>query len=118
MRPARSSIDRLRDIETAATDCLYLVKAMNFEEFMGMEQTQVLVAHKLQVIGEAANAIRENIQSKSTEIPWPRIVRMRNIVAHEYFRVDYEIVWQIAQNNLEPLLNSVRSLLIELDPSA
>ena len=115
MRPGRSSIDRLRDIETAATDCLSLVEGINFEEFMGMEQTQVLVAHKLQVIGEAANAVPENIQSQSTGIPWPKIVGMRNIVAHEYFRVDYEIVWQIAQQDLEPLLNLVRSLLIEMD---
>ena len=115
MRPRRTSIQRLRDIEMAACNCLDVVDGMDFEEFMIAEQTQVLAARKLEVIGEAANRIPKSIRSKAPEIPWPQIVGMRNIVAHEYFQVDYRVVWKVVQNDLQPLLNSVRSLLNELD---
>lgn len=115
MAPKRSGVERLQDIEIAARDCLNLVSNMNFEEFMSEEQTQALAARKLEVIGEAANRIPESILSKAPEIPWPQIVGMRTIVAHEYFQVDYKIVWRVVKNDLQPLLKSVRSLLEELD---
>ena len=115
MPPKRPSIERLRDIEIAARDCLDLVSNMNFEEFMSAEQTQVLAARKLEVIGEAVSHIPESILSKAPEIPWSDIIGMRIVVAHKYFSVNYKIVWWVVQNDLQPLLKSVRSLLDELD---
>ena len=115
MSPKRSSIERLRDIEIAARDCLDLVNNMNFEDFISDERTQVLAAHKLEVVGDAANHLPEDIKSKAPDIPWSDIAGMRIIVAHKYFKLDYKIVWRIVQNDLQQLLTSVRSLLDELD---
>lgn len=55
------------------------------------------------VIGEAANRLPPTITSAHREIPWPAIVEMRNIVVHEYFNVDTEIVTTVLDRDLAPL---------------
>ena len=86
MSPKRSSIERLRDIEIAARDCLDLVNNMNFEDFMSDERTRALAARKLEVVGDAANHLPENIKSKAPEIPWSGIAGMRIIVGTQVFQ--------------------------------
>jgi uncharacterized protein with HEPN domain len=69
------------------------------------------VIRNLEIIGEASNKIPKNIRDKYTSVPWDEMYRMRNKAIHEYFGVDYEIIWDIVSNYLPENLIHVKEIL-------
>ena len=63
------------------------------------------------VIGESVSRLTETLKEKENQVPWSKIKALRNIVAHDYFGVDAEEVWQIVQVNLPKLKFKVKSIL-------
>jgi len=72
-----------------------------------------MLEHSLEVIGEAGRQVEENIKKKYDNIPWKEIVGFRNRIIHEYFGVDFEIVWQIVIHDLEGLKQKIEIALME-----
>lgn len=70
------------------------------ERFDKDELIQVWEIHHIQIIGEAAASLSEQIREKYQTVPWSRIVGMRNILVHEYFGVDLETVWGTVKRDL------------------
>jgi uncharacterized protein with HEPN domain len=68
------------------------------------------VVRNLEIIGEAAKNISVAIVEKNKNIEWKKISGLRNILAHEYFGVDVEIVWDIIKNKLPELEKEIKSL--------
>lgn len=60
------------------------------------------VVRNLQVIGECVKDLGEALKSSHSDIEWKQIARMRDKVTHDYFNVDYEIVWKVVEEDLEP----------------
>lgn len=58
------------------------------------------IIRNFEIIGEASKNIPSEIQEKYPEIPWKKMYGLRNLMAHEYFGVDHEMIWEIAKNNL------------------
>ena len=58
------------------------------------------VIRNLEVIGEAARNVSDEVRSRYSEIPWRNMIGLRNILIHEYFGVDESIVWEVIKNNL------------------
>lgn len=110
----RRTDERLRDIidAIAAIDRYAMRGQAVFEQD---ELIQVWIAHHLQIIGEAVNALPTDLLERYSEIPWVRIVGFRNIVVHEYFQLDLNVVWAIVQHSLPPLQEVVNRMLIELN---
>ena len=71
------------------------------------ELIQTWVLHHLQIIGEAVRALSPETTSRSDEIEWSKIIGMRNILVHNYFGIDTEIVWAVIENDL----NSLKSII-------
>lgn len=67
------------------------------------------VLRNLAVIGEAARALPQDARELSPQTPWPAIAGLRNIVVHEYFRIDRSIIEDICDNQLEPLAEHIRA---------
>jgi uncharacterized protein with HEPN domain len=65
------------------------------------------------VIGEAAKQISEHVQSRFPQIPWAKMKGMRNVVVHEYFRVDLKILWQTITCDLPGLIPTLREIAKE-----
>ena len=65
----------------------------------------------IEVIGEAANRVSDDTQSRTPEIPWRRIIGMRNRLAHRYENINYDTLWDVATMRLITLRESVRLLL-------
>jgi uncharacterized protein with HEPN domain len=65
----------------------------------------------LEIIGEAANRIPEEEQTRHAEIPWPQIVSLRNRLIHGYDSVDFDILWQIVTEDLPPLVISLETIV-------
>ncbi len=69
------------------------------------------VVRNFEIIGEASKNVPKDIREKYPEIPWRQMYGLRNLIAHEYFGVDYEMIWEIATKNIpqnyKDLLNIV-----------
>jgi len=65
----------------------------------------------IEVIGEAAGKVSEEVRRSSPEIPWAMIVSMRNRLIHAYFDIDREILWKTVSNELPPLLARLNALI-------
>ena len=72
------------------------------------------VLRNLEVIGEAARNIPENLRQQYPHIPWSRIVGLRNVVIHAYFNVDIDIIWQIIQVNLPAVKEDIMKMRDDL----
>ncbi|MBK7870098.1 MAG: DUF86 domain-containing protein [Saprospiraceae bacterium] len=63
------------------------------------------------VIGETVVKLKEDLKASNPQIPWANIKGFRNIIAHDYFGVDAEEVWQIIQNNIPDLINDIQAIV-------
>jgi uncharacterized protein with HEPN domain len=100
--------ERLQDIlEALAAIERYVVQGR--QAFDEQELIQVWIVHHLQIIGEAANALSDDLIQQYSEIPWAQIVAFRNMVVHEYFRISLNLVWSIVENNLPALKDRCRT---------
>lgn len=72
----------------------------DFEKFQNNNLVVDAVIRNFEIIGEASKKIPCEIQEKYPEIPWKKMYGLRNLMAHEYFGVDHEMIWEIAKNNL------------------
>jgi uncharacterized protein with HEPN domain len=77
----------------------------------------VWFVHYLQIIGEAASRISEEMQAQHSEVPWGQMIGMRHILVHGYFEVDLDIVWSAAQVNLVHLKEQITAILQPLGDS-
>ena len=72
---------------------------------------QHATAHGLVLIGEAAGRLSPEFRERHPEVPWRQIVGQRNVVVHEYDRIDLDIVWNVASDEVPRLADRVRSIL-------
>lgn len=104
---------RIEDMLQALAGIAEDVREMEYESFLKDRKTRNSVARELEIIGEAARFVPADIESSYPQIPWHLMRGMRNIVAHEYFAVDWGIVWETATNDLPPLVPLLRQILLE-----
>jgi uncharacterized protein with HEPN domain len=84
---------------------------MSRQAFMSDSKTLDAVVRNLEVIGEAAKKVPKEIQVKNPQVEWRKIASLRDILIHEYFGVDREIVWDIVENKLPVLVGQVNRML-------
>jgi uncharacterized protein with HEPN domain len=109
----RSDRERLLDI-LEAIDRIDVYKNQTRSEFDADELLQVWFVHYLQIIGEAASRLTEEIRTQHPEVPWGQMIGMRQILVHGYFEVDLEVVWNTAQVNLVSLKDQITVILMSL----
>jgi uncharacterized protein with HEPN domain len=102
---------QLDDILQAIAFIREYVKDMDYNAFAADRKTQDAVIRNLEVIGEAARTIPNEVREKAREIEWHKIMALRNILIHEYFGVNLKIVWDVIQNKLDAVENACRRLL-------
>jgi uncharacterized protein with HEPN domain len=101
----------LEDIQLSCRKILQYIEGFDFEAFIMDDRTYDAVIRNLEIIGEAARHVPETIQNKHPEVEWRAMAALRNIVAHEYFGVKDEIIWDILNQKLGPLLISVDAII-------
>ncbi len=106
----RSAILLIEDILASAQKIQRYTAGMNFEQFTVDEKTADAVARNFEIIGEAANRLPDEFKAQYSTIDWDRIRGFRNRIVHDYFGIDYSIVWNIVHNFLPALISEVRNL--------
>ena len=102
--------DRLEDILGCARNIRDYTEGMSFDAFLDDSKTIRAVAFEFTTIGEAARAIPMEIQKKFSEVPWGKMQGIRNVLVHEYFRLDEEILWEASQNDIPPLIAALEKI--------
>ena len=69
------------------------------------------MVHHFQIIGEAANSLSPARVSRYPQVPWRQIIGLRNMLVHEYFRIDRQAIWDIIESDLPPLKLTVEQML-------
>ena len=90
----------LQDIQLAMNRIAEYLVGFDFAMFKRDYKTVDAVIRNFEVIGEAAKNLPIEVKEKYPEIPWQEMYYLRNKVSHEYFGVDYEIIWDVAANYL------------------
>jgi len=99
------------DISDAGSAIVEYVNGLSFEEFCQDRKTYSAVIREFEIIGEAAGKLPESIREKYNHIEWQDIKDFRNLLIHEYFGVDLEIVWNVIKDDLPGVLNAVNEIL-------
>jgi uncharacterized protein with HEPN domain len=106
----------LEDILDAIEQIRTYTAGYDVEAFRRDRKTQDAVIRNLEIIGEAARSLPESSKASAAEIEWRKISGLRNILTHEYFGVNLEIVWDVVQTKLADLEAACRGLLEALGP--
>lgn len=99
--------DYLSHIRQAATDAITFVEGLSKEEFLEDRRTQQAVIMSLIIIGEASTKIMDRYPDFTTDhsqVPWRSMRGMRNRIAHGYFDINLDVVWDTIQSALPDLL--------------
>jgi uncharacterized protein with HEPN domain len=113
MPPSGPRIDRERldHMLQAARDAVAIAATRRREEL----DTDVLLRHALvhcvQLIGEAAARVGESGRTRTPGLPWARIVGMRHILVHDYFKVDHDAVWRVDTDHIPQMIPILESAL-------
>jgi len=103
----------LQDIKQAIAKIEKYTKNLTFTQFKNNELVIDGVVRNLEIIGEAAKKLPDNVKEKTPDVEWKKIAGLRDILIHEYFGVDLEIIWDIIKNKLPQLKQRINQTLKE-----
>jgi uncharacterized protein with HEPN domain len=109
----RSDRERLLDI-LEAIERIEGQAARGRSAFAHEELAQAAVIRWIEVIGEAARGVTAELREAHPEVPWRRMVAMRNVLIHGYFDIDVDLVWSVAENDLPKLRAQVQAIVEDL----
>ena len=107
----RNKILLLEDMLESVLKIKNYTENLNFQNFINDDKTMDAVIRNFEIIGEAANRLDPDFRLENQEVKWSRIRGLRNRIVHDYFGVDYQIVWIIIVNDLDELSKQLENLL-------
>jgi len=101
LRPSdRDPMLYLEDIALSMQRVQEYIAGLDFQQFKWDYKTVDAVVRNFEIIGEASKNVPATIKERYSNIPWDEMYRLRNRISHEYFGIDYEILWDISINYL------------------
>lgn len=102
---------RLRHMLDAAGEAAAFVEGRRREDLDQERMLSLSLVRLLEIIGEAARGVSDELRSAHPEIPWPKMSGMRDRLIHGYFDVNLSIVWHTATEDLPPLIRQLEQIL-------
>jgi len=107
----RTNKNYLSDIQEAMQRIVEYTTGLTYKQFIQDVKTQDAVVRNLEIIGEATKNLSSSLRKTHAKIPWKEMAGMRDKMIHDYFGVNYEIVWTVATEELTTLLPKIQKLL-------
>ena len=95
-----------------------LMQGVTRPQFDQDKKLRWALVHLFQTIGEAARRVSSGTQSSMTDIPWRKIIGMRHHLVHDYFFIDYDVIWSTATQELDQLINKLQKLVPPSGPTS
>ena len=86
-------------------------KGVTFKQFSKDQKTIDAVIRNFEIIGEATKQLSSEMKNKYPDIEWKSMIDFRNVIVHEYFGIDLEIIWNIIETKLTPLEKKVKEII-------
>jgi uncharacterized protein with HEPN domain len=103
----------IQDMWNAAQEILSFTVDIDYDSLKSDRRTQAAVLYEIVVMGEAANSISQEFQAEHPAVPWKEIIGMRNILAHQYDKVDPSVVWDAIHQDIPELMTLLQPLLLD-----
>ena len=110
----RTYLMYLEDIRTSMNRIAEYIEGLDFNSFKKDYKTVDAIIRNFEIIGEASKNLPDFIKNQNPKIPWEEMYYLRNKVSHEYFGIDYEIIWDVAKNYLPVNIIEIEKLLDDL----
>lgn len=104
-----------QDILDSGTAIILYVQGICFDVFEKDRMRYSAVIREFEIIGEAVGKLSEELKGRYPDVPWQDVKDFRNLLAHEYFGVDLEIVWNTIRDDLPIMLDAVQKIAIEIE---
>ncbi len=104
----------LQDILVAMTRIAEYLEGYTFDQFKKDYKTVDAVIRNFEIIGEASRKLPDHIKDNNPDLPWDEMYLLRNKVSHEYFGIDYEIIWDVCINHLPENKLQIQSIIESL----
>lgn len=114
MLPPERDAAYLWDMLEAAHNVRDFVAAKTFDDYNDDSVLRSAVERQIEILGEAANRVSSDFQTKHSEIPWRRIIGQRNVLAHEYRDIAAKLLWAVATEHTVELIDMLEPLIPEL----
>lgn len=101
----------LEDILESANKIQHYVGDSSLENILQDKMRIDAIVRNLEIIGEASSKIPQEVKEKYSSIEWRKIGDFRNILTHEYFQIDLDILWDIVRNKIPPLIGDIKTIL-------
>ena len=115
MRERIKDKNRLEHILNAIDTIQSRTAGFTFDELTSDKVFFAGIVYYTMIIGEAAYMLTSEFREQHSDLPWDQIVSMRHHIVHGYYQVDESIVWEVIQNDLEPLRQHITRILSETD---
>ena len=112
MKSSISDKIRLQHILDSINDILLFTKDIDYNAYIADYKLRLALVKLIEIIGEASNGISSESIKRLPDIEWSVLTGIRNVLVHEYFGIDYEIIWNSIKENIPDLKIKVEEALV------
>lgn len=109
--PEQSETLYLQDILESGHAIQRYVENVDFEDFVSQRMRYAATIREFQIIGDAVGKLSAETRQICPDVPWQDVKDFRNLLVHEYFGIDLQIVWRVIENELPVLLAGVETII-------
>ena len=112
---SREFLDYIEDILDGMSKADLLLEGVSYSQFESDFRINFAVVRSLEIIGEAAKRVPDEVRQKYPDIPWKGMAGMRDRIIHGYDNVDLQIVWDVVMRDIPQIKPKIELILIELE---
>jgi len=115
MKSTLGDTQRLKHMLDCCIEIELAIGNSNEQSFIDNHVLRIAVVKWIEIIGEASVNITEQLKLKYNEVSWAEIKGLRNIIVHEYFGINYDLIWEVASEHIPILKEQIEIILKDIE---